>query len=554
MKSELKNSWSIIRWLWDTSRSLRVQSLLNALIGILGVGLDFAFIAATKLAIDIATSEHHPDSLRLAATILIAIILCKITTGFASKWIAALLGVKSQNRMQIRLFRRLLDSEWNGLEKRHSGDVLNRLERDVRDVTSVITETIPAALGVATRLIGAFFFLYSMAPRLACIIVVIVPLFILVSRIYVRKMRTITREVRDTDSLIQSILQESIQHRMVLKTLERCGTMADKLDNMQSHLREKVRERTIFSSTSGTLLNAGFATGYMVTFLWGVHSLKHDPTFTYGMMIAFIQLVGQIQGPFREMTKFVPVIISAFTASERLMELEEVPVEESGNPIRFQQGAGIRIQNISFAYDERNRHILRNLNFDFPIGSSTAILGETGAGKTTLIRLILSLIHPQEGSIQFYDESQTVPASSFTRCNIVYVPQGNTLFSGTIRENLLLGNPDATEEEMHEALHTACADFVLNLPNGLDEVCGEGGTGLSEGQAQRIAIARAMLRQGCIMLLDEATSALDNETEQHLLQNLATHRDKHRTILFVTHRTAVIDYCDQVLHLEKLRD
>lgn len=576
----MKNSWSIIKWFWDVSKNLRLQTILNSTIGILTVALDFAFIWATKLCIDIATGQPRlaghlsnisPDlpqhNLRFAAALLIAIMATQVIISFSRRWISALLGVKAQNQMQLGLFRRLLASEWNGREKRHSGDVLNRLERDAGDVTGVITETLPSALSVVTRFVGAFIFLYSMEPTLATLIIIIVPFFIIISRLYIRKMRKITREIRDTDSDIQSIMQESIQHRILLKTLERIGTMTQKLDYTQQRLRQQVRHRTLFSSTSGAIINIGFASGYLLAFLWGVRGM-HQGTITYGMMIAFIQLVGQIQGPFRDMTKFVPVIISAFTAGERLMELEETPLEEEGEPIKFVNGAGLQLTDVSFRYDDESRYILRHFSFDFPQGSSTAILGETGAGKTTLIRLILALLKPTEGKVEMYcdndsgqlndsNNEQTINSqivSPLTRCNLVYVPQDNTLFSGTIRDNLLLGNPEASEEQMKDALHTACAEFVFTLPQGLNSLCGENGTGLSQGQAQRISIARALLHDGNILLLDEATSALDTDTESRLLKNLTQWMRPHQTLLFVTHRHAVIEHCTQVLRLEKIID
>ncbi len=539
----------IIAWLWHSSRGLRLQSVLNALIGIMSVILDFAFIYATKWTIDIATDKAE-GSLRSAAYALVAIMVSKILLGFARKWVSALLGVRSQNILQQRLFSHLLRSEWKGLEERHSGDILNRIERDVLDLTSCITETIPALLEVSFRLVGAFFYLFHMDARLACLVVCIAPCFLVLSKLYVRKMRTITRDIRSTESRVQSILQESIQHRAILKTLERTGTMIEKLMLTQSQLRKHVRHRAVFSSTSSTLISIGFGAGYLVTFLWGVDSLQSG-AITYGMMISFIQLVGQIQGPFRDMTRFIPILINTLTASERLMELQEVPLEDEAAPIIFPDGAGVRISDVSFHYKEGGRPILSHFSCDFPKGSTTAILGETGAGKTTLIRLILALIKPSEGKMEMYDETTSVGISPRIRNNLIYVPQGNTLFSGTIRDNLLMGNPDATEEDMRQALETACAGFVMNRPDGLDTACGELGAGLSEGQAQRIAIARALLRKGSVLLLDEATSALDMQTEQELLKNLSR-REAGRTIICVTHRPAVIAYCSQVIEMKRI--
>lgn len=539
-------STNIIRWFWHTSRGLRLQSCINAILGIIHVGLDFAFIAATKMAIDIATGRNQ-NSLKLAAALLIGIMVSQILMGFTRKWVAAILGVRSQNMLQLRLFNHLMQSEWSGIEKHHSGDVLNRLEHDVKDITNVITETLPSVLGLTVRFIGAFFFLYSMDKTLACLLVFVAPIFILLSKLYVRKMRALTREIRNTDSIIQSILQESIQHRIILKTLERCQTMVERLGISQAMLRKQIRQRTLFSSFSATMLSAGFGGGYLITFLWGVTRL-HEGAITYGMMIAFIQLVGQIQGPFRELTRYIPIIVNSITACDRLMELQETPMETAGEPIRLKEG-GIRINDVTYAYDE-HKIILNHTQYDFPIGSITAILGETGAGKTTLIRLILALMKPQSGNIEFYDaEGHCYVASPQTRCNLVYVPQGNTIFSGTIRDNLMLGNPNATDGQLIDALRIACAEFAIE--RGLDTTCGELGAGLSEGQAQRISIARALLREGSILLLDEATSALDCETEQELLRRLHQWSDGRKTIIFITHRQAVLEYCTQFLTLKE---
>jgi ABC-type multidrug transport system fused ATPase/permease subunit len=306
-----------------------------------------------------------------------------------------------------------------------------------------------------------------------------------------------------------------------------------------------VRRRTVFSVFSNLVLQFGFALGYIIAFLWSALRLYHH-TITFGQMTAFLQLVFRIQNPARDLTKLAPAFVSVFTAAERLMELEDVPEEQQGEPLEMQGPCGVRLNDVSYAY-EGDEKVIDHLTFDFQPGTSTAILGETGAGKTTLIRLILALLHPQEGRVEIYDRQSSMEVSPLHRCNFVYVPQGNTLLSGTIRENLLLGNPQATDQMMIEALHRSCADFVLDLPDGLDTVCSERGGGLSEGQAQRITIARALLRDKQIMLFDEATSSLDPETERQLLQNILATHDK--TILFITHRMAVVDFCDHTLRV-----
>ena len=546
-------------WLWRAWRGNRTQATLNASIGLVQVVVTLAQVWAVKHAIDIAAGTL-PGNIYWAVGVMALLILTDFTFNIAAIWVRNILGIKAQNRMQQRMLDRILRSEWGGQERLHSGDVLNRLEIDVNTVVNFLTETLPNTLSVLALFFGAFFYLFAMDHTLAFIIVGIIPVFVAFSKIYVGQMRHLTRSVREADSKVQSVLQETIQHRMLIKTLESDDEMVNRLESTQGMLRRRVVKHTLFSVFSNLVLNFGFALGYLVAFLWAAVRMAAG-TLSFGGMTAFLQLVNKIQTPARNLTRLAPAFVSVFTAAERLMELEEDPMEEQGDPIFMQAPCGIRLDNVSYHYDynkesnkeeEENkdnikRNVIQQLSFNFPPGTCTAILGETGAGKTTLVRLLLALLHPQEGKVSLYNEHESLTLSPLMRCNFVYVPQGNTLMSGTIRDNLRLGRLDATDNEMYAALDKSCAQFVRELPQGLDTLCSEQGGGLSEGQAQRIAIARALLRDRQVMLFDEATSALDPETERQLLQNILSSHEK--TVIFITHRPAVVDYCDQTLTL-----
>ena len=248
------------------------------------------------------------------------------------------------------------------------------------------------------------------------------------------------------------------------------------------------------------------------------------------------------------LSRQVPPLVNSLTSAERIAEIERQPVEEKGNPCNLGINVGVQFKGVDYTYRDSSRKILDNLSVDFSPGSTTALVGETGAGKSTIMRLILAILSPDKGEVVMYNDNKSVKASPLTRCNIVYVPQGNTLMSGTIRENLLLGDPEASESQMEEALYLAAADFVKSLPDGLDTICGEKGSGLSEGQAQRIAIARALLRKGSLLLLDEPTSALDSQTEDTLINRLTSNL-AGRTMIIVTHRESTAALCQNIIRL-----
>lgn len=558
--SSLKKTRQIATYLWHTWKGYRLQALLNMTIGLLSVVSALAFVWATKLAIDIATQVKTDMPLSTAIFILALILIIELAIGIFSRWIRALLGVKAQNKMRLHIFTKLMNGDWNALRAFHSGNLINRMEQDVNGIVNFLTESIPSLVCTLTQFTGAFFFLFFMDKQLACIVVLILPFFVICSKLYVKRMRKITHNIRDKESAVQSTIQECLQHVLIIKTLRRAVMAAERLHTLQNTLHKEVIHKTHYSTLSSGLINAGFAIGYFATFTWGVFSLQSN-VITYGALIAFIQLVGQIQSPVRTLSKFVPIFIEAFTAAERIMEIEQIQQEKATQPTGTTKElsdpshcTGIKISNLTFAYpsneQKASKNIFKDFSYDFRPGNIIAIVGETGAGKTTLIRLLLALTQQTEGNILLYDEKgNSAPINASTRCAFSYVPQGNTLLSGTIRENLQWGNPQATDTEMKLALRDAAAHFVFDKPEQLDSRCGEMGDGLSEGQAQRIAIARALLQKAPILLLDEATSSLDPETESMVLKNIVSHHTT-QTIILITHRPEALKYCQQTLRLK----
>lgn len=536
------------RWLWNTSRGYRFLILSSILAGTFRIAASLTFVWLCKHLIDIATHQADGNIATGLAAMAGCIVLQLLLSSLTSR-LYAHTEISLRNRLRQDLLEHILKSRWNGREAFHSGDMLNRMEEDVYTVTNLLASSIPSAGITFFQLVGAALFLICLDARLALVILLIMPLALLFSKLYMKRMRRLTREIRTTDSRVQSHLQENLQHRILISTLE-CTSMAtDTMYSLQSGLKRLVLRRNTFSIFSSFMVQAGFALGYVTAFAWGVYGLDAG-TVTFGMLAAFLQLVAQVQRPVVELSRQLPAFISALTSVERIYELTSTPLEEQGEPVILEGRLGVRMEDVTFTYFDGKRKVIEHFTHDFEPGSLTAVLGETGSGKSTLVRLVLALLQPDEGKITLYGKNMSVSASPLTRGNFVYVPQGNTLVSGTVRDNLLLGNPEAADTHIWEALHMAAADFVRELPQGLDTPCGEMGTGLSEGQAQRIAIARGLLRPGNIVLLDEPTSSLDSDTERILLERLS-HAIKDKTLIVITHQEQTARLCNVVIRMKR---
>lgn len=539
------------RWFIRAVRPYWLSLSTIMLCHVLIAGCAIGFVYVSKKLVDVAVAMFEGrdlmDGLTLWAALMVGIVIFRIGLNALRTYLQTTTEIKLKNSFRRRIFDILLHLQSNGGTRHHSGDMLNRMQEDVRMVSSVMAGAIPNLLGTVLQFVAAFAFLVCLDMRLALLIVIVVPVGILIGKYITGRIRNLTLDIRKSDSLVQAHLQESLQHITLLQSLEHTDSSASTLDGLQGNLYGNELRRTRFSVISRICMSLALQAGHIIAFLWGVAGISTG-TVTYGMMTAFLQLVGQIQRPLVDMSSQVPSIIHATASVDRIMELEALPQENVSEAHSLAGIVGIRFEDVSFAYSESSNLVLNGFSYDFMPGSRTSIVGPTGVGKSTMIRIMLSLLKPVKGRVMLYSDEEHVEVSPATRCNLVYVPQGNSLFSGTVRDNLLMGNPEATEEQMTSALHTAAADFVFDLPGGLDTQCFEAGAGLSEGQAQRIAIARALLRPGSILLLDEFSSALDAETENVLLERLTSHLPDH-TMIFITHREKIIDYCDSVLRL-----
>ena len=567
----MKSLGYCIRNLISFSRSARRWGLAYILLGIIRTLLSLTFVWVCKELVDIATGESQ-EPLGQWTAFLIACIVLQICCRIASSYCEQYGRINIQNNLRARLFYSLISSRWSGRERFGTGDAVNRLEEDIRVVSELVSSHIPSVVVTFAQLAAASTFLLFISPNLLWALVGLMIAGIIASRLSFRKLRSLSTAIRTKDGEIQQHIQEHLQNRVVALTIIGIERVMATLNTLHSALRTNTIKRLNFHSLNSALLSVSFMGGYAAAFLWGVYGIKSGAV-TFGMMTAFLQLVSQIQMPLSELARKIPAFIHALSSIERLAELENLDPEENAPLCRLEAPAGILFKDVTFSYPDSHSGVLFNsFSHNFLPGTMTVVAGATGIGKSTLVRLMLGLLKPQSGSILIYGSSSNLQsasnlhdaaslhntanqqstanshcASKATRCNFKYVPQGNTLLSGTILDNLLMADPKADRERIDAALHIAAADFVHSLPEGLQTICGESGSGLSEGQCQRIAIARALLQSGSVLLMDESTSSLDPATESLVLQNLRTL--SNHTIIFISHREAVMKSADSLLEL-----
>lgn len=459
-------------------------------------------------------------------------------------------STKLNQNIQNKMFEHIEYSSWLEQSKFHSVSLLTRITSDVATISSTLLSTIPNIISILVTLLASFSTLIYLAPSIAIIAIFIGPFLVLVSRYFSKKLKDLYKKAQEEDVKYRAFIQESVQNIMIVKTFCMEKINMDRLIQIQNNKYNIAMKNTKLSAMTGLAMSLCSNLAYFTIFCWGALNISTGVT-TYGTFTAMLQLYGKVQSPFSSLASMFPGLISTIAAAERLMELEEIPLEKSSEKevIDF-INPEITFEDVSFEY-KKGIKIINDINLTIPYGETIAFVGPSGEGKTTLIRLILALINPSSGKVYLKENNKKDSFNRDYRNLISYVPQGNTLFSGTIEDNLRYGNFEATEEEIYEALKNACAlDFVNELENGIKTVIGEKATGISEGQAQRIAIARSFLRKKPILILDEATSALDPETEVSVLKSVKALSHKP-TCIIITHRPSALNICHKIIRLEK---
>ena len=525
-----------IVWLWHHSRGIRFNTVVRIVTGIGQVVLGLLMVWLSRKFIDETIRTGTADDVLRMVLLLVLTVLGGVALRQVGYWLTTTAGVHQSNALRLRIFSSLFRRQLYTEQELHSGDVTSRLVKDIETISSVCTDTIPQIAITFIQLCGAFLLMRWFDARLAWALLLLTPMAIVFGKLISRRLRKMTLDIREDESRIQMQVQESMEHNAVLRSLGSEQWVTDRLESMQQRLKGNVMRRMRFTVAMRIVMGCVFGLGYLLAFVWGGISLRNG-TITFGVMTSFLQLVGMIQHPILQLLNMVPTVIHCTASIDRLEELSVQDKKEiRDNPCNSVPNKMVRLDDVSFRYANGDSEILQHFSHEFASGTKTAIMGQTGIGKTTLFRLILGFIQPTSGRVEVGG-------------NICYVPQGNTLMSGTIRYNLQLAKPDATDEELRQVLHTACADFVFDLEDGLDTELGERGCGLSEGQAQRIAIARGLLHGGDIFLLDEISSSLDESTEKDLYHRIFTALPQ-KTMIFITHRSTVCELCDDIVLIE----
>lgn len=537
----MKQKKSTLKWIYNHTKSFIPQIIIISILNIIAA-LCYVFLAKLSQQIIDSASNNLKQQFLLGTILLFGIILLHIVVEAVVAIFITTTSTKMNNDLKNYMFTTLMRKKYVNLAKYHSGDLLNRFSSDVDVVVSGSVTLIPSLISMLTKIIAGIAALCIQNYYFAFIILIIGFAFPLCGRLLSKKYKHLHKQVQITEGETRSFLQESFANIIVVKTFSGEKPFLLKLNEFLNTNRNLRIKKGFFSVAISASLFLFFSLGYYGILVWGASQIASG-AITIGTLVYFLQLISVLRAPLHNISGVIPKYYSSIASAEQLIELENL--EEEPQDIKHQniEFSKIIAKDLSFAYT--NEIVLRNNNFTIESGTLTAITGRSGSGKSTLFKLLLGLFPASTGNLSF-DGARIIDET--TRNMFSYVPQGNMIISGTIRDNISLCDSNVSDNEIINAAKTAAIyDFIESLPNGLDTVISERGQGLSEGQVQRIAIARAILFNAPIILLDEATSALDQKTEAQLLSNLKNLTNK--TIIYITHRDSSLNVCDKILHL-----
>lgn len=538
---------SALKWIVINSKSVYIKLLFvilaSVIISVLGVRLALS----SKDVIDVATGAKQGDfaseSIMLFGIVALQLVFMAISSNIKARLSGGLTVMLKQ-----RVFSKLLKKDWQSISVHHSGELLNRINSDVTVVVNGVSTILPNVFSLVTKLVSAFFAMFLLDRTFAFVAIAVGPPVILAATLYSKKMKSLHKRTQEAEGKTSAFMQESLQNMLMIKSFgseEFIGEKSSLLQKVAYKLKIKRNTISILASSGLFLV---FSAVYYATLAWGAYRLSIG-MITIGTMTAFLQLINQIQTPFMGLSSVMPQVYSTIASAERIMEIESLPDEQIKNDADapgdlFEK---IKATDVYFGYRGGDM-ILENVSFEINRNDFVAVTGESGAGKSTLIKLLLGMILPLRGEMEIEVGGKKFSADKKTRSLFAYVPQGNMILSGTIRDNIKFSNADATDEEIEKCARLAGIwDFISQTEDGLDTVLGERGMGLSEGQVQRLAIARALIYDAPILLLDEATSALDAETENTVLNNIKNMTGK--TCIIISHKRAALQFCNKTLHV-----
>ncbi len=551
----LSTEW---KWLLRYVSRYKLQIALYVVVGLVSTAMGLGVNIASKNLIDSVVS-HNQESIFPSAAFAVGLGLTQILVNAGITRIVTIVGTKVSNEIRGNVYEHIIYARWEDIGKYHSGDLLNRIEGDVSAVSNSIVTFIPGVFTKTAQFIGCLAVVLYYDPTMALFAFMSAPFLVISSRISAKMMRKFNKESREMNGKILSFYSESIQNLQTIKAFDITKRYVEQLEN-NLYLYRKLRlDYDRFSIIMTLCLSI---IGLIVTYTcygWGVWRLWQG-AITYGTMTLFLQISGQLTSSFSSLVALLPSSISIATAAGRIMEITNMPVEvNSDDEIAeklsddiTENGVTVRCEDLTYTYKDGEESVVRNISFFASPGETIALVGPSGEGKTTILRLILGLVEPDSGSIMMEtSDGNSISVSESTRRFCSYVPQGNAVFSGSIADNLRVVRPQATQEEMQKALEAADAwDFIEKLPDGIYTSVSEKGVNFSEGQIQRISIARALLRDAPLIVMDEATSALDAKTEQTVLANIMKIYP-NRTRIITTHRPSMLKYCTRVYRINE---